>query len=187
MITYSHYRQFGNHKRAQGFVLITSAIFLVVLTLIVVYAARSAIVSERGSNNMRNRSQAFQMAEYAQRWAMNQLVVVDNLNFNDTNGYLKSTATPNIVTGSNYCVTNTDCNQLKGFNNPGNAALPDSTETAAKKAPTITGVAEQPRFIIKDLGYGDGQSSCTYYEIISRGVGFSSNSVVYLRSVVKAC
>lgn len=164
-----------SQQRSQGFVLITSAIFLVVLTILVIYAARSAIVSERGSSNMRNRSQAFQMAEYAQRWAMNQLVDVDSITFNGNNGYLRSTDSANVVSGSSYCTPNgASCNAVQGAN------------VAKKLGADIAGVAEQPRFTIKDLGQSDS-AGCTYYEVTSRGVGFNIKSVVYLRSIAKAC
>lgn len=162
-------------KHSDGFVLITSVIFLLVLTVLVIYAARSSIVSERGSSNMRNRSQAFQMAEYAQRWAMNQLTDVDNITFNSSNGYLQSTDSVNVVTGSNYCTpTSSTCNAVQGANN------------AQYLTTEIAGIAEQPRFAIKDMGKSD-TSGCTYYEVTSRGVGFNSKSVVYLRSIAKAC
>ena len=107
---------------------------------------------------------------------MNQLTQADEITAWNGNGYIQKADTPNFAAGGNSCAINSAaCNQATGAN-------------AAKEFPlseTNLQVKEMPSFVIKDLQLeADG---CNYYEITSRGVGVNSKSVVYIRTVAKAC
>lgn len=177
MKTHSPARYSCNQHHAQGFVLITSTIFLVVLTLLVIYAARSAVVSERGSSNMRNRSQAFQMAELGQRWAMNQLtdVEIDSLTWTDATTYIAETTDPDL--SANGCLINAACNKLQGAN-------PAKTSTLTATAMNVHAL---PSFVIRKLDSLGMVDTCSFFEITTLGFGYNETSRVYLRSVVRAC
>jgi type IV pilus assembly protein PilX len=58
-------------RRHSGFVLVTSVIFLVVMTLLAVTAIRRSTLGEKLSNNMREQNLAFQAAEAALRFCQN--------------------------------------------------------------------------------------------------------------------
>ncbi|HSC76076.1 MAG TPA: PilX N-terminal domain-containing pilus assembly protein [Pseudomonadales bacterium] len=168
-------------SRQYGFVLITSIMFMLVLTLVVVYAVRSATIYERVAGNNRNYSQAFQAAEFALQQARGKLVDIPTIS---------STNSCN----DGMCGKDTD---ISTFNNPdnwtmsGNLAksckVSDSCNTAgASKAITFPGSTSehQPRYIIKELSIS---GSCAFYEITAFGKGGNASSSSILRSVVKAC
>ncbi|WP_081413120.1 pilus assembly PilX family protein [Chitinilyticum aquatile] len=165
--------------RTNGFVLITSLIFLVAMTIAVVYAVRSATMRERLAGNERVRSQAFQMAELAMTRAQGRLVD-DPLSFGSKPGWVNITT--NLQPRENWVATSTttcaiddaNCNDKEGSN--------------LTKTIYISGVAVQPRWAIKEMTPPAGTSTdCTFYEVWSHGVGSSAESSVLLRSVVRAC
>ncbi|WP_255988202.1 pilus assembly PilX family protein [Chitinolyticbacter albus] len=169
--------------RSLGFVLITSILFMLVLTLVVVYAVRSATVYERISGNNRNYSQAFQAAEFALFQARGTLANPELI------------ATPASNTCSNgICAKDFDTEKfdnpafwIKSENLTKSCAVDkDCSGRGASIATKFPGAsAEQPRFVIKELKVGS--DDCTYYEITAFGKGGNTSSSSILRSVVKAC
>ncbi|WP_148713816.1 pilus assembly PilX family protein [Chitinolyticbacter meiyuanensis] len=167
-------------SRQSGFVLITSIMFMLVLTLVVVYAVRSATIYERVAGNNRNYSQAFQAAEFALQQARGTLVDIPTI-----------PSTNSCISG--LCGKDTD---ISIFNNPENwisnsnlnksCAVNDSCNTSgASKAISFPGASsQQPRYIIKEL---NSSGSCAFYEITAFGKGGNASSGSILRSVVKAC
>lgn len=69
--------RYSRHHR--GFVLITSVIFLVVMTLLAVTAVRRSTLGEKLSNNMREQNLAFQAAEAALRFCQNDYETVGSI------------------------------------------------------------------------------------------------------------
>ncbi|UXY15649.1 PilX N-terminal domain-containing pilus assembly protein [Chitiniphilus purpureus] len=173
--------------RKRGFILITSVIFMLVLTLVVVYAVRSATVYERVAGNNRNHSQAFQAAEYALAQARGALVEeppavsasgctggacpksYDTSRFDSPAFWIANQAAT--------CAVNAACN------NRGANKVPVGTPASF---PSATG--EQPRYVVRELGTASpGGKSCNFYEITAFGQGSNAQSASILRSVVKAC
>lgn len=169
-----------------GFVLITSLIFLVAMTIAVVYAVRSATMRERIAGNDRAHSQAFQMAELAMNRAQGRLVdevlfpnsgtCAHGLCHKDTPDSTMKDRSSWLQSSELTCaIDSSTCNSTKGSN---------LTQTAY-----VSGIAIQPRWAIRDITQpsGTGSSGCTFYEVWSHGVGSNADSSVLLRSIVKAC
>lgn len=169
-----------------GFVLITSLIFLVAITIAVVYGVRSATMRERIAGNDRAHSQAFQMAELAMTRAQGRLVdevlfpgsgtCANGLCHKDTpDSTMKDRASWLPSSDLTCAIDSNSCNTTKGSN---------PTQTAY-----VSGIAIQPRWAIRDITQpsGAGATGCTFYEVWSHGVGSNADSSVLLRSIVKAC
>ncbi|SFZ77194.1 pilus assembly PilX family protein [Chitinimonas taiwanensis] len=169
-----------------GFVLITSLVFLIVLTMIVVSSIRSATLYERAAGNTRNHSQAFQAAEFALRQAQFRLVAdpppVAAADDACNDGLCGKTFDTSIFATASNWLTDDNKGKSCGVNNA------DCNKGGAAKVAELPNVTEQPRYVIKKLVPGtDSNPTCDYFELTSMGVGSSADSAVILRSIVKSC
>lgn len=173
-----------NDANEGGFVLITSLVFLVVLTSVVIYSIRGATIYERSASNSRNHSQAFQAAEYALLQAQKRLVSppADDASSNCVGGLCgMAAATSSFTTASYWLASSSNKDKSCAVNGECNVG-----GSAAKAE--VPNVGEQPRYIMKKLTPGtDSQGSCDYYEVTSFGTGGSAESAVVLRAIVKTC
>lgn len=176
-------------NRQHGVALITGLIFLVVLTLISVTAARMSSLEERMSGNMRDRSLAMQAAEMALRDAER-----------DIRGGAGSTRAPAIsgLTGFVSACTNGLC-----YNGPaGNAdgtnwnttpvwsavdmtAAPSVAYGDNTGATDIAGLSAQPRYLIEGIEKNESGEIIYYYRITVRAQGANANTVVWLQEVLR--
>ena len=179
-------------NRQHGVALITGLIFLVVLTLISVTAARMSSLEERMSGNMRDRSLAMQAAEMALRDAER-----------DIRGGAGITRAPAIsgLTNFNFVCTAGLC-----YNGPaGNAngtswiinpvwSLPivnNMTAAPSVAYGTYTGaignvaLSAQPRYIIEGIEKNGSGTTVYYYRITVRAQGANANTVVRLQEVYR--
>jgi type IV pilus assembly protein PilX len=168
-------------SKQHGFVLITSIVFLIAITITVIYAVRGATLREHSAGNNRARSQAFEMAQLALHRAQARLTEEIIFPESGCSNGLCNKGTDNSVllnsnnwsSGNTTCaIDSTTCNLVKG----GNTQLTQ----------TITGVASQPRWAIRDLP-DNIKDDCTFYEVWAQGTGADPNSSVLLKSIVKAC
>lgn len=168
-------------SKQHGFVLITSIVFLIAITITVIYAVRSATLREHSAGNNRARSQAFEMAQLGLRRAQARLT--EEIIFPDSgcsNGLCnKSTDTSVLLNSNNWnsgsmtcAIDSSTCNLVKGGN--------------SQPTQTINGVASQPRWAIRDMA-NNVEGDCTFYEVWAQGTGADPNSSVLLKSIVKAC
>jgi len=142
----SHYAAFTVRKQ-QGAALITSLMFLVVMTLLVISAMSGNIMEERMAGNSRDRNVAFQAAEAALRDAMRDIQsarISGNTGFDAscTNGLClpQTDGTPIWVDlRSNTAWTN------------GSSGTPSVAYGSQTGAATLSGVAAQPRYVIEVL------------------------------------
>lgn len=167
--------------KQNGFVLITSIIFLVAITIAVVYAVKSATLREHSAGNNRARTQAFEMAQLALQRAQAQLT--EDVIFPASGcvkGLCNSGTADSTLLDSNIWKSGTDTCEINDSNC--NLVL------GANKVKTMTmeGVAAQPRWAIRDLP-DNKQGDCTFYEVWGKGTGAEQNSSVLLHSIVKAC
>ncbi|MEQ1593048.1 MAG: PilX N-terminal domain-containing pilus assembly protein [Thiobacillaceae bacterium] len=171
-------------KQQSGAVLITGLIFMVVMTIIVIAALRSATLEERMAANARNRQLALQAAEAVLRYAETTLFTAAP--FSPLNSALFTTGCT-----SGLC------------NKPVAGAEPrwKTMTTAQWSDPGITlsfndagasdldGVASQPRYIVEKLNNPSntpGQAcSKILYKITARGVGMD-NSTVFVQTMVRS-
>lgn len=180
-------------SRQHGVALITGLIFMVVLTLIAITAARMAGLEERMSGNMRDRSLAVQAAEMALRDAER-----------DIRGGAGTTRSPAISGLTNFVSACT--NGLCYNGNLGNAngvdwnVTPAWTTVSMTAAPSVAysdftnadvtmlnNLSALPRYIIEGIKKtppGSG-SPVYYYRITVRAQGANPNTVVWLQEVFR--
>lgn len=178
-------------SRQQGVALITGLIFMVVLTLIAITAARMAGLEERMSGNMRDRSLAMQAAEMALRDAER-----------DIRGGAGTTRSPAISGLTNFVSACTnglcyngilgnangvDWNVTPAWTTVSMTAAPSVAYGAFTGATAIAGLSARPRYIIegiKKIPPGSG-SPVYYYRITVRAQGANPNTVVWLQEVFR--
>lgn len=168
----------------RGAVLLVGLIMLLLLTIIGMASIRGTDLQERMAGNMRDRSLAFEAAETALRSG------------EDTVSGLAGLTLPTINTAGYY----------EDLNKTTNNALPDrptlwnktvwGTSGKPLAAETLTGVSEQPRFVVekvlvtistKNLGGGvdftsDQSSIGEFFRVTARGVGGTADAEVVLQS-----
>ena len=167
--------------RQSGAALITGLIFMVVLTIIVISALRSATLEERMAANARNRQLALQAAEAAIREAES----VINSGALPFDPFTPKTFNANCVGGLCAVATGTSTARWKTINwdNTG------TTRTFANSTSNLYGVASQPRYIIEIADFPPpsqpGQKcNPVLYRVTSRGVGMD-NSTVFVQTMFR--
>lgn len=185
-------RYFVRHScRQRGAALLTGLIFLVILTLLGITAARMAGLEERMSGNMRDRSLAMQAAEMALRDAERDI----------RGPAAGSTRNPPISGISNFVAA---CTAGLCYNGPnGNSsgvdwkatpvwtlvsmtAAPSVAYGANTPASDIAGLSAQPRYLIEGIRKTPpGGAEEFYYRITVRAQGANPNTVVWLQEVFK--
>jgi type IV pilus assembly protein PilX len=168
-------------RRQRGVALLTGLIFMVILTLLGVTAARMAGLEERMSGNMRDRSLAMQAAEMALRDAEQDIL---------TSGRINGTA---FVPA---CTNGLCSNGLSGYGTPVWTTV-DMTDapsvaygTFSVPAPApINGLSAAPRYIIEKIDkycWTTCESGLTSgYRITVRAQGANQNTVVWLQEVFR--
>jgi type IV pilus assembly protein PilX len=173
--------------RQQGAALITGLIFLVVLTMIGVTAARMSSLEERMSGNLRDRSIAMQAAELALRDAERDITGAVPVAARGISGITEFVADCGASTGANtddgLCY-----NGFAGYVNPiwetANilTAAPSVVYGTFTNAPAIAGLSAQPRYLIEGMRRTPpGVSPVFYYRITARAQGINPNTVVWLQ------
>jgi len=187
-------------SRQSGAALISGLIFLVVLTMIGVTAARMSTLEERMSGNMRDRSIAMQAAELALRDAERDIMGL---------GSGTNPRDPAISGISNF-VADCDADNTNGTDDDGlcyggpsawasDAAGWDDTAWATNiasaptsvaygdftGAPDIAGLSAQPRYLIEGMRKTPpGNTEKYFYRITVRAQGVNPNSVVWLQELM---
>ena len=154
-------------KRQTGFILITGMVFLIVITLIVVYLLRASTLEERMAANSINRQKSLQAAEATLREAETLIqtattattanppfdpFLINQFSANCSQGYCRNLAT-NAWSGHDW---SSDSN----------------TRTSAY---ALTGVPQRPRYIVELMEppvWTDAEGcSMATYRIIAKGWG----------------
>jgi type IV pilus assembly protein PilX len=166
-----------NLSRQRGATLLTGLIFLVVLTMIGITAARMSGFSERMSGNLRDRSIAMQAAELALR---------------DAERDIRNTGRISGLTNFVAACTNGLCyNGIVGYANPiwttaSMTAAPSVAYGAFTGAANIAGLSAQPRYLIEGIRRTPpGGGTIYYYRITTRSQGINPNTVVWLQEVFR--
>jgi type IV pilus assembly protein PilX len=180
------------HTRQTGAALITGLIFLVVLTMIGITAARMSTLEERMSGNMRDRSIAMQAAELTLRDAERDIM-----------GQGTSIRVPSIsgisdfAAGCNQDATANTADDGLCYNGAAGYTPPIWTTVNMMAAPSVaygrfTGAAvipqlsAQPRYIIEGIRKTPpGGGETFYYRITVRAQGTNPNTVVWLQELFK--
>jgi type IV pilus assembly protein PilX len=151
----------------QGFVLATSLIFLVIMTLLAVTAIRRATLDEKVTGNLREQNLAFQAAERALRYCQNE--------YEQKRIIPREKGLPSIPieweSTSNWVVGSGIATQLP--------------------AGTVRNVISQPQCMIEkwDIATSKDQADPTksglVHLITARGVGSTANAVVWLQVTLR--
>jgi len=193
----------GRPPRQAGAALITGLIFIVVLTIIGITAARMASLEERMAGNTRDRALAMQAAELTLRDAERDILGVA-----DSGAFPRSPSISGISSFAASCngTSSIEDNGLC-YNGTGGYASPvwtTASMTAAPSVPyglfttrtssggtapatTIPLVSAQPRYLIegfrKQAPGGGGDTF--FYRITVRAQGANQNTVVWLQEVFR--
>jgi type IV pilus assembly protein PilX len=198
-----------NARRQRGAALLTGLIFMVILTLLGITAARMAGLEERMSGNMRDRSLAMQAAERALRDAERDIrgpvagstrspAVSGITNFIDTcdlDGTLDTNddglcdrrgASPTYAnTTISFPAFSVGLNAYPALSLDMTAA-PSVAYGRFTGAGAITGISAQPRYIVEGIRRtpaGGGEDF--FYRVTVRAQGANPNTVVWLQEVYK--
>lgn len=170
----------GRVAQQQGAALLTGLIFLVVLTLIGVAAARMASLEERMSGNMRDRSLAFQMGETALRYVEQQIktnnIVPENFDAVCTAGFCYyGSGVPSVVAWEAYCTPDCPIAYVAG------------TTFGGYTAPDLPAGIAAPTYLIEMFKKIDAANATLrpYYRITMRATGAKPGTVVWLQEVYK--
>lgn len=196
-----------------GAALITGLIFLVLLTMIGVTAARMSTLEERMSGNMRDRSIAMHAAEMALRDAERD--IRGELAPGVATNPRRSPAISGITGFSDTC----NLDDTNGTDDDGlcdrRGALPAFTSTTISfpsftvaavdfvardldmtiepsvaygrftGAANLAGLSALPRYLIEGIRKKDGSSDVFYYRVTTRAQGVNENTVVWLQAVYR--
>lgn len=169
-------------SRQSGVALITGLVFMVVMTIIVISALRSATLEERMAANARNRQVALQAAEAVLRDAETLFA----------EGAAAAPFSPFTPTSFTVGCTSGLCNKPATGTTPRWQTVDWSssavTRTFANAASNLDGVASQPRYIVEifNIPINTPGQACAkvLYRITARGVGMD-NSTVFVQTMVR--
>ena len=197
------------NTRQTGVVLITGLIFLMVLTIIGITAARMASLEERMSGNRRDLDVARQAAEMALRDAERDIqgvgtrtpvIMVSKLtgfSVNCNEDGMAASGDDGLCDRRGGVPTHTNTSitwpaftiAATGINYPAftadMTAAPSIAYGAFTGAPAIAGLSAQPRYIIEGFIKSSGGQNYAYYRITARAQGANANTVVWLQEVFK--
>ncbi|MCW9015063.1 MAG: PilX N-terminal domain-containing pilus assembly protein [Gammaproteobacteria bacterium] len=177
-----------NFNRQQGAVLITSLVFMAILTLMGISAMRANLMDVRIHNSMKDRGNAFQCAEAAIRQGENHI-------FNANAKPDDTSATPNRSAGDVWVV---NASTLKKFLSKDSAWWAANTwsDFVLSDPNAQIGCANAANFVVEDMGIlgNDAdesrdlsftkqmESQMSGYRITSRSEGVSDKAKVILQT-----
>lgn len=179
------------HRRQRGAALLTGLIFMVILTLLGITAARMAGLEEKMSGNMRDRSLAMQAAEMALRDAERDIrgPAAGSTRTPPVSGITDFDATcPNglCYNGADGDENGVDWKVTPIWTLVSMTGTPSVAYGANTSATNIAGLSAQPRYLIEGVRKAPpGRAEEFYYRITVRAQGGNPNTVVWLQEVFK--
>lgn len=174
-------------NRQHGVALITGLIFLVVLTLISVTAARMSSLEERMSGNMRDRSLAMQAAEMALRDAERDIRGGTRVPaISGLTNFVSACTAGLCYNGSTGNVNGTNWNTTPVWSVVNMTAAPSVAYGTNTGAAAIAGLSAQPRYIIEGIEKSGSGTAVYFYRITVRAQGANANTVVWLQEVYRS-
>ncbi|ODU13881.1 MAG: hypothetical protein ABS91_00650 [Thiobacillus sp. SCN 64-35] len=172
-------------SRQRGAALLTGLIFMVILTLLGITAARMAGLEERMSGNMRDRALAMQAAELTLRHAEQDILTSGRIN--GLTNFLDTCPGGRCYNGPQGLSNGTDWNASPVWMLVSMTAAP-SVQYGQFLAPLVAlnGLSALPRYLIEGIRKtppGGGEEF--YYRITVRAQGANPNTVVWLQEVFK--
>lgn len=171
-------------SRQRGVALITGLIFMVVLTLLGITAARMAGLEERMSGNMRDRSLAVQAAEMTLRDA--ELDIRNSGRVSGITNFVSACTNGLCYNGIQGNASGTNWNTTPVWSLISMTAAPSVVYGANTAATQIGGLSAAPRYILEGIRKTPpGGAESFYYRITVRAQGANPNTVVWLQEVFK--
>ena len=177
------------YDRQHGVALLTGLIFMVVLTLLGITAARMAGLEERMSGNMRDRSLAVQAAEMALRDAEQDIRKSGRVS--GITNFVSACTNGLCYNGPNGNKNAVNWNTTPVWSLVSMTAAPSVAYSDFTTAPFIPGLSAQPRYLIEGIEKMcwtpttcDGVKT-PGYRITVRAQGANPNTVVWLQEVFK--
>ncbi|MBS63463.1 PilX N-terminal domain-containing pilus assembly protein [Salinisphaera sp.] len=167
-----HTIKLPNPRTENGFVLVTSLIFLVVITLLAVSAISSSTLQERMASNLREKSRARQAADAALRAAETSLSTAVTANYQRARECSADGSTGNAT--SNLVICRQGIFEDSGGENYFDAAIWDSgsagVQTYSPPASTGTSATTTPsvRYVIEEL---EGCTDTVNPDVCARAAG----------------
>lgn len=181
-----------SRSRQLGAALITGLIFLVVLSMIGVTAARMSTLEERMSGNMRDRAIAMQAAELCLRDAEQDIrnaVPASARNISGISRFFSDCgkATTGDATDDGLCYSGPSTATTIISNNNFASAIATTAYGDYTGATDIVGVSAQPRYVIEGMSKLPSGSGGVvfFYRITVRSQGVNPNTVVWLQEVFR--
>ncbi len=152
-------------QRSRGFVLVLVLLFLLVMTIAGVSLVEDGVVQERMAGNTRQRDIAFEAAEYALEDAQQALPGLVNQAFDGADGLL--------------AYDDDRANDADYWR--------ETTHWGSYRSPAepLTGVAEQPRYVVEYMPGYASDIDYRYYRVTARGIGGDKDAVVVLQAMFK--
>jgi len=176
-------------NRQHGIALITGLIFLVVLTLISVTAARMAGLEDGMSGNLRDRAIAMQAAEAALRDAERDILsgtaVTRNPKISGITAFDALCTDGLCYNGTQGNSDGVDWNANPVWSLVSMTAAPSVRLGTYTGARDIDGVFDQPRYLIEGFQKTESGEVVYFYRITARAVGANPNTVVWLQEVFR--
>lgn len=166
-------------KNERGFVLVTSMLILLVLTILVVNAVRNTTLNEKMAGNYMDRTNALLAAEQALRQGEALLVANGDLCLSGcavTNGAVAASTTTLNAVPTAWVDTNA-----------ATAATASGQKTSGKYQVSRLADTFVPSASTGCTGTTYCRDGCRAYSIMGRGQGFDSRSVVVLQTVAFVC
>lgn len=191
---YSCMHRQARPRQQAGIVLVTALIILVVLTMLMMTTMRTGVMEERMAGNLRDWNNAFQAAEAAMRDAEREIYTASRIV--GQTGFATGCSTTGL------CYPNTSGEpvwvELGSLNDAGWLTGTGSSKSVQygtySGAAPLSGVAQQPRYIIEVLivpsagslrtGFGAGQQNFLY-RVTAVGFGGNVKSRVVLQAVYR--
>jgi type IV pilus assembly protein PilX len=171
-------------RHQRGSVLITGLIFLVILTLLGITAARMAGLEERMSGNMRDRSLAMQAAEMALRDAERDIQTSGRIS--GISNFVTACTNGLCYNGPNGNTNGVDWKLTPIWTLVNWTAANSVVYGANTAASNIAGLSAPPRYIIEGIRKTPpGSGVVFYYRITARAQGANPNTVVWLQEVFR--
>ena len=186
-------------QRQRGAILVIALMFLVLLTIIAVSSVSSVTLEEKMAGNLREQATAFQAAESALRDAEVDLETgIGGTNNRDpmtilanfpaapdcSGAFGVTTATKGLCRNTSYKTQTVTAawNDTTTYWNHLNKTV---TYGAYTGADALSGVVQQPRYVIEYLQDISACPATCYFRISARGWGASQSSSVTLQTIYK--
>jgi type IV pilus assembly protein PilX len=176
----NHSRSFSDPSKQSGVIMFIVLIFLLILSLLGVTAARMQTVEERMARNDDNRQLGAQAAEAALRSAETGLLTGI---YSDFAGNANGLYAPLLSNGSPVPTLNWSTAQVLPYTGPALTSVPAATQTPKFVIENLPSVAIAGQSI--SVASLNSPSPVTVYRVTAQGVGADGTSTTMLQTIVR--